>query len=127
MSVFPSNTAREAWAEKWCDRCFEPAEADKRLHGKGKGCPIMLHALTFGKKPPAWERNRRATTMDTRFACNAFRAKPEVVRRGKAVDETLPMFEIEPTPTTFVPVQGWPDKAAFAAERIKKAGKGDHA
>jgi hypothetical protein len=124
VTLFPTDTARAIWTGHWCERCFQPAEAELRLHGKGTGCPILARALASDRKPKEWDRNTRAQTMSAAYGCNAFLAKPAVVRRrGTVPDETLPMFEVEPADgRPLVPVDGWPDY------RAQGKGKGvDHA
>jgi hypothetical protein len=124
VSLFPSDTARDIWRGHWCERCFQPDEADFRLHGNGFGCQIIARALSSDRKPREWDRNTRAQTMSAAYGCNAFLAKPAVARRGKAPDETLPMFELEPADgRALVPVDGWPD---YRAEQGKPK-KADHA
>jgi hypothetical protein len=123
MTLFPTNTARDIWAEKWCHTCFEPHEADKRLRGKGFGCPIMAMALASDKKPKEWDRNSRATTADAAYTCHGYRDSPDAVRRRTVPDETLPLeLDVDERPIGLVPV-GWPD---FRAEQRAQKG-GDHA
>lgn len=119
--LFPSTTARDIWMGRWCETCCEPREADKRLRGKGFGCILRLEALG-GLKPKAWDRNARAATMDAAYTCNAFRDRPDVVRRATAVDETEPMFDVVHAPRNLIPIEGWPD---YRAQQRKPPG--DHA
>jgi hypothetical protein len=120
MTLFPNRTARDIWAEKHCHTCFEPHEADKRLRGKGFGCPIMSMGLAEDRKPKEWDRNARAQTADEMYTCNGYRDRPDSVRRGVAQDETLPLFdEFDERPAPLVPVDGWPD---YRGEK-----RGDHA
>lgn len=123
MNLFASDTARGVWTEHWCERCHQPDEVANRLHGTGDGCPILARAIASDRKPVEWDRNTRAQTMDAAYACRAFLAKPPVARRAKAPDETLPMFDTEPTDYHLVPVDGWPDYRA----RRRKPKDGEHA
>lgn len=122
MSLFPSDTARDVWRGHWCERCFQTDEADLRLHDKGFGCPIIARALTSDRKPVQWKRNARAATMAAAYGCDSFLAKPAVNRRKKAPDETMAMFDVEPTDRGFVPIEGWPDAEAFKPARKPEGG-----
>lgn len=107
MTLFRSDTHRTAWISRWCDSCFQPDQAQLRIQGTGNGCPILARALKSGRKPPQWDRTR-STDMETSIKCNEYSAKPAVVRRGTAFED-VPMFDVEPQDTLYVPVDGWPD------------------
>lgn len=124
MTLFYSPTAAAIWREKWCDRCVQPDEVNRRDHGVGTGCPILAKAARTDRKPPEWDRNTGAKTMDAAYRCNAFLSQPAVLRRGTADDMTASMFDVEPAEgRDLIPVDGWPDYQALE----RKPSKGEHA
>lgn len=114
MTLFPNQTARDVWRGHWCERCFQPDEAAKRLHDRGPGCPIIAKALERDRKPVEWVRNARAATMSVAYGCNAFMKRPAVNRRATTECVTESLFDDEPIHVTrnLVPVEGWPDYRA---------------
>lgn len=123
QAPFRTPTAAAVWRESWCDRCFQPDEVNLREHGRGTGCPILARAARTQRKPPEWDRNPRATTMDSVFKCTAFLDQPPVLRRASVDDGTASLFDVTPTEgRSLIPVDGWPEYQAGDA----KPRKGEH-
>jgi hypothetical protein len=120
--VWQNDTERDAWMEKHCRVCCQPAEAIKRITGAGPGCPHLVRA-DAGKLPKAWKKRRNAAMGDT-YRCEEFLARPPVTRRPVSHEQSLPLFDIEPAIPALVPVDGWPDWRA--QERARKS-KDNHA
>lgn len=78
--IFANQTAAAVWKESWCDRCFQPDQAEQRLTGRGRGCMILNGALT--QKTPSVEltRGRSGAMMSEAFRCAEFAAKPSSSR-----------------------------------------------
>lgn len=119
MTLFRSNTHQEIWRQRWCETCFQPEEAQRRLMGKDAVCPIWEKAMRTNRKPVEWDRKPRATDMDRTIKCNEHTPKPPIKRRpgfgmkvagGGPLD--VPLFDVTPykTDVGFVPVEGWPNK-----------------
>ena len=124
MTLFKSQTAQKVWIEENCETCFQPEEVARRLHGKDTCCPIQERALTPGRKtlPKEWQATR-SDEMAKSIKCNAYQAKPAVLRRPASTESPDSMFG-DDTPyrvdVDFVPVEGWPS-------RPKKDKGSDHA
>lgn len=103
-----------AWREKWCDHCFQPDEALKRIAKQGPGCPLLALSAT-GRLPTQWTRRRSAVMGDT-YRCSEYLKKPPVNRRPSSPAVLEPMFDVDPAPLHLVPVEGWPDYRAKAAK-----------
>ena len=118
--VWLNDIERDAFMESNCDRCFQPAQALKRVTGEGAGCPHLIRAEA-GKLPKAWTLRRTAAMGDT-YRCDDHLDKPPVNRRGVAPADTPPMFDdVEPADRFLVPIDGWPDYKALEREKKRKA------
>ena len=117
--IWRNDIERAAWVERNCRVCYQPDEARARLTDQ-HGCPHLMRSLQ-NKLPTPWKRRRNAPLGET-YKCEAFIKQPPVVRRGKAVDQTVPMLDAEPEDYNLVPVEGWPDWRAEA----RKQKEGDH-
>jgi hypothetical protein len=123
MPLFKSKTAEGVWLEFNCHMCFQVDEAERRLHGKDKQCPIQKRALESGRKPVKWDRNQRARDMAHAYTCREFKSRPDSTARKRVNEFDIPqdsLFEIPEHEVEFVPVAGWPD-------RPRKDNGGDHA
>jgi hypothetical protein len=118
--IWHNQIEEDAFRETQCRRCFQRDEAILRTTGAGEGCPHLLRA-SQNKMPTAWTPRRNAV-MGEKYRCADRLAKPPVVRRGKAVDETPAMLEVEEVDRFLVPVDGWPD---YRAEE-RKVKEGEH-
>lgn len=78
--IFASKTASEIWMESNCSRCFEPAQSEKRLTGRGRGCMILNAALTRKTPPAELTAGRSGALMADAFRCSRFAAKPSSTR-----------------------------------------------
>lgn len=112
MTLFRSDTHQELWRQRWCETCFQPDEAARRLMDKESVCPIWERALRTGRKPVQWDRNPRADEMVRLIRCNEYTDRPPVTRRAVADTEDQPMFDVTPyaTDVGYIPVPGWPEK-----------------
>lgn len=109
--LFRSATHQQVWRGRWCDTCFQPDEATKRIQGKGDGCPILARALRTGRKPVEWDRNPRATELERTIKCHEYQKKPALNRRQSHTEEGEPMlFTAESFDAPYVPVEGWPER-----------------
>jgi hypothetical protein len=117
MPLFPSKTAEGVWLEFNCHMCFQVDEAERRLHGKDKQCPIQKRALESGRKPVKWDRNSRTKEMARAYKCREFKSRPDSTRR-RIVNEfdtnQDSLFELTAEQLKqgnhLVPVEGWPDR-----------------
>jgi hypothetical protein len=112
MTLFRSNNHRDIWRERWCDTCFQPDEAARRIQGKDVECPIWAKAMKEDRKPPQWDRNTRTDEVWRMIKCNSYTPKPPINRRERAIAEDVPLFDVTPYAVDigFVPVEGWPDR-----------------
>lgn len=110
MTLFRNDTHRELWRQRWCETCYQPDEAARRIQHKQARCPIWARAMQSDRKPKEWDRMPRADQMIRTIRCNEYAPQPPVIRRDKAVGEDQPMFDVEPADAKLVPVEGWPDK-----------------
>lgn len=110
MTLFRNETHKEIWRQHWCEKCWQPDEAARRIQGKQTMCPIWERAMRTGRKPQQWDRMPRADEMVRTIRCNAYQPLPPNTRRPKAAAEDVSMFDVEPQPKKLVPVDGWPDK-----------------
>lgn len=110
--LFRNNTHQEMWRQRWCETCFQPEEAARRLQGKDTQCPIWKRALHTNRKAPEWDRNNRTDELWRTIKCNSYTSKPPIIKRAKAVTEDVPLFDETPykVDVGFVPVEGWPDR-----------------
>lgn len=108
MTLFRDSTHQAIWIEHHCERCFH-----------GLDCPILEKALTSGRKPPQWERNQRAHLMQDSIKCNSYTKRPPKLEVHKDFED-VPMFDVEPAPARYVPVEGAPDDP-------RRPNEGDHA
>jgi hypothetical protein len=107
MKVWANDVEEAAWREKWCDRCFQQAEAEKRIHSIGDGCPLLLMAA-HGVPPAEWKKRRNAVMGDT-YICSQHLKRTAVLRRRVVEDKTIPLFDPpEHDGDVYVPVEGWP-------------------
>jgi hypothetical protein len=118
--VWASDIEEAAFRESQCRRCFQPAEAEKRVLGKGDGCPHLAKAAD-NKLPKAWTR-KRLPVMGETYKCDDFQDKPKATRRRSKPAVTEPLIDVEPAELLLVPVDGWPD---YRAEQ-RKDKKGEH-
>jgi hypothetical protein len=109
MTLFRNQTHQDIWRQRWCETCFQPDEAQRRLQGKDTECPIWGQALRTGRKPVLWDRNPRADEMERQIRCNAYQGRPAVAKKVAAPVEDVPMFDVEPAQARYVPVPGLPD------------------
>lgn len=105
----------QLFAETKCSGCHQPDQVTLRVNGRGNGCPHLRKATFFNKMPGAWKRKRFGALGDT-FDCADYSATPPSTRRGRAPDETAPMFDVEPDEHRLIPVSGWPDYRARQAQ-----------
>lgn len=112
MTLFRSQVHQEIWRQRWCETCFQPDEAARRLYGKDSVCPIWERAIRTNRKPVQWDRKPRATDMDRTIKCNEHASKPPITKRPSVKTEDVPLFDVTPykTDVGFVPVEGWPDR-----------------
>lgn len=110
MTLFRSSSQQEMWRERWCQSCFQPQEAARRIQGTDTQCPIWERAMRTDRKPVEWDRNTRTDEIWRSIKCNAYTSKPPVNRRQPKQFEDVPLFDIEPHEVHLVPVEGWPDK-----------------
>lgn len=111
--LFRSPLHRDIWRMRWCESCFQPDEAARRLHGKDTVCPIWAKAMREDRKPPSWDRMPRATEMEHTIKCNAYTSQPPLARRLTSTqDDNVPLFDVTPYATNIglVPVEGWPER-----------------
>lgn len=123
-TVFPDQYTERLWRASWCDTCFQPAEAERRLQGKGSGCPILAEALS-GNLPAQWDGNLRrrglmrlAEALPAKlYTCSSYLKRPPVYRRPRAKAEGTQQ-ELFPEPEHqdkhLVEVDGWRDYQAEA-------------
>jgi hypothetical protein len=122
--VFPDQFAQRRWRSHWCDRCYQPDEAQRRLLGKGDGCPIFARTLQ-GEVPAEWKQGSAASASVMLYSCIEHFDRPPVHRRprAKATGVQLGMFSEPDRGKRFlVPVDGWPDYAAIARDTAKPPG-----
>lgn len=117
--LFKNNTHQEVWRQRWCETCFQPDEATRRIQGKDTQCPIWAAAMRSGRKPVAWERMPRADEMERSIRCNAYEAKPALTKINTPSNPLLrnvePLFAVDDLHhhgNTFVPIEGWPNRSA---------------
>lgn len=108
------------FVENTCSGCFQPDEVNKRVLGKGDGCPVLKRARR-GQMSSAWKRRRNGALGNT-FDCLLYTPTPPTTRRKTAACETESLFDAPAEPKLLVPVEGWPDYRAEAA----KDKAGDH-
>lgn len=120
MTLFRNTTHAELWRQRWCETCFQPDEAARRIqHKQDSICPIWAKALRSGRKPVEWDRMPRADEMVKTIRCNTYTDKPPVTRRPVAdvsSQVTDPLFDVTPYAAQhpgYKPVKGnWPEKPA---------------
>jgi hypothetical protein len=110
MTLFKNKTHEEIWIDHHCHRCFQPDEYSRRELGRDTICPILAKALKTQRKPREWDRPHRPARMQDAYKCNEFQAQPQRYTRQPQQFEDVEMFKVEPQDTSFVPVEGWPDK-----------------
>lgn len=91
--IFASKTAAAVWKESNCDRCFNPAQVEQRLTGKGRGCMILNGALTRSTPPGGIVAGRSGAMMSQAFRCTEFLDRPAVLRRPVADVVEPSMFD----------------------------------
>lgn len=109
MTLFRNDTHRDIWIEHHCRTCFQPDEANRRLHGADTQCPILQRALNTDRKPVEWERNPRPQLMQDTIICNSYQDKPRKAKADKQFED-VGMFDVEPQDKLMIPVEGWPDR-----------------
>lgn len=107
--LFRNDTHQELWRQHWCERCWQPDEAARRVQGKDTVCPIWDKALTSNRKPVQWDRTRNDQMVNS-IRCNEYTDQPPTTARQVSQETQVPMFDVPATGTNFVPVDGWPDK-----------------
>ena len=119
-SVWTHPIEEAAWREKWCRTCFQPDEASRRVIGDGPGCPHLVRA-SHDKLPAPWTRRRNAVMGDT-YTCHDYLKQPPSIRRGSAPAVTESLFDdtLPQQPYRLIPVEGWPDYRAAAAQAPDK-------
>lgn len=81
--IFANVTAKDVWIENWCDKCHDPAQMERRLTGKGRGCMVLNSALTRVTPPEAIVKGRSGSLMASAFRCTEFMDRPALaVQRG---------------------------------------------
>jgi hypothetical protein len=127
--VFPSEVAEQLWRQHWCQTCFQPEEAARRLFDRGEGCPILALALS-GTTPLEFKRDGRRRSRNVveakkLFRCTEYRDRPPMIRRPRAAasgtQESL-FGELQPVDRLLVPVDGWPDYRAIERNTTKPPG-----
>jgi hypothetical protein len=123
MTIWTHVVERDAFIEKNCSGCFQPAQARKRLTGLGDGCPHLIRADTMKSPSPAWTKRRNASFGDT-YRCADQMLRPPSTQRRTAAADTGSMFDdIEEQDYTYVPLPeeyNWPERPA------SKSKEGDH-
>lgn len=113
MTLFRNSTHRDVWKSRWCETCFEPHEAMRRIQGKQEVCPIWAKAMREDRKPPQWDRMPRADEMEKSIKCNEYTSRPpRNIRVFNKDYEEIAMFDLDDLPQdiSFVPVDNWPDR-----------------
>jgi hypothetical protein len=100
MTLFKSQVHQDIWIEHHCERC-----------ARNPDCPIVLRAITTGRKPVEWKRNpRKNVLMQDTIKCEAeCRTLPRQTKRVD-MEQDCGLFDIEPHKAGLVPVDGWPDR-----------------
>jgi hypothetical protein len=122
-SVFPDQFVEQRWRSHWCDRCYQPDEAERRVLGKGDGCPIFARA-SLGEVPAEWKQGSASSAVML-YSCIEHLDRPPVHRRprAKATGVQLEMFSEPDREERFlVPVDSWPDYAAITRDTTKPPG-----
>lgn len=97
MTLFRNATHQDVWIEHHCERCAH-----------NPGCPIVLKAITTGRKPKEWDRNTgKNLLMKDTIKCNAEVKQLPKPKPTKAFED-VPMFDLEPREVNYVPVEGLP-------------------
>lgn len=96
MTLFRNATHQDIWIEHHCERCAH-----------NPGCPIVYKAITTGRKPKEWDRNKRAQLMKDTMRCNAEVKQLPKIKTAKTFED-VPMFDLEPHDVNYVPVEGLP-------------------
>lgn len=109
MTLFRNDIHQELWRQRWCETCWQPDEAARRVQDKDSVCPIWERAIRTERKPVQWDRTRQ-TNMEHSIRCNSYTDKPESTARQVSQETQVPMFETSETDRVFVPVDGWPDQ-----------------
>lgn len=78
--IFANKTSAAVWKENWCDRCFDPAQAEQRLTGRGRGCMILNAAMVNVTTPAALTKGRSGAMMSEAYRCTQFADKPTSTR-----------------------------------------------
>jgi len=112
MTLFRNSTHQEMWRQHWCETCFQPDEAARRIQGKATQCPIWEKAMRTGRKPPEWDRMPRADEMVKTIRCNEHTPRPPINKRAPSNEITEPLFDVTPykIDVGYVPVDGWPQR-----------------
>ena len=129
MGVFPDRFTERMWRAGWCDIRFQPAGAERRLHGNGDGCPISAEARSRKLPPQFGSRlvtrgimRLRETLPGQLYTCPGYLARPPVYKAPKAKatrrQEALSDLPVR-TRKSLVPVEGWPDRAASTRDRTR--------
>ena len=91
--IFSNATAAAVWKESWCDRCFDPDQVELREHGNGRGCGVLLWALSSRTVPKEMVKNGRdGALMKDAFRCSEFKAKPPPRPRLVVVEQEEVLF-----------------------------------
>jgi hypothetical protein len=121
--VFPDELTEQRWRSHWCDRCYQRDEAERRVLGKGDGCPIFALSR-LGEIPREWKRGP-VFSGPMLYSCDKHLDRPPVYRRprAKATGVQLDLFgEPDRCGRFLVAVNGWPDYAAIARNKNKPPG-----
>jgi hypothetical protein len=126
MTLFKNSTHQEIWRQRWCETCFQPQEAQRRIQGKDTVCPFWAQALRTGRTPVVWDRMPRADEMERSIRCNEYAPKPPRIVGSSSfgvVMDAEPLFAVDDLhhhgDAHFIPVEGWPDR--------RTSGEVDHA
>ena len=111
MTLFKNDTHRDVWRQRWCETCFQPDEAARRIQGKDTQCPIWGQAMRTDRKPVAWDRNTRSEEMERSIKCNEYHSRPTIANIRRMAYEDVPLFDVDETQqVSLIPVEGWPEK-----------------
>src|ERR1700733_10075998 len=100
MTLFRNTTHQEVWRQRWCETCFQPQEAQRRIQGKDTQCPHWEQAMRNGRKPVVWDRMPRADEMERTIKCNAYQDKPALTKKPRSpftvLDDGDLLFTVDP-------------------------------
>ncbi len=74
--LWKSSTAQDIWIEHNCDPCYRTAART------GQPCPILMRALTSGRKPVEWDRNPRASIISEPSGATHVRSRCPLSRKS---------------------------------------------